>query len=499
MSIYLHYNVKGIQSFIFKIPKLKYIIGGSALIDRFDKEIVKNLEFSAAKYIFSGGGKGIFLCESEKDLEILKHEIIRKAHLFGLDIQFGQDADYSQAVQHTDELYSFIPEMHGGYPCPESGLYPVKPGENIHPVIQKRRSSRRFEEMFLSDVLIPGKIRDELDFFRNINGDEPEGVDGARALGNRNRWAVISMDGNDMGAQFRAQREQNRSATDMQLWIQKMSRTLDKNTIQAASAGIQRVVSEWAGFGGKEAVLEGGIVTLPIRPLFVGGDDIVMLCNTSYAITFVKEVIRVFEKLSEETAELWPATNGKLTISAGILYTSVTLPLHTAINYSESLLGIAKGWGRKLSKKGEAVPSCIDWEQITDSLVDTPAAKRQRELVFFDADIERTIKLTQRPYTIEKFTIIEKLAQQYGHGKETKLPRTIRYKILPALKKGYAERLAFAAEIKKNHPDFSQALNEFDITDSAWECNKDKTEQSINIIDALMLLEEDNRMEKEGL
>ena len=36
MSRYLCYDVKGIQSFIFKIPKLKYIIGGSALVDIFD-------------------------------------------------------------------------------------------------------------------------------------------------------------------------------------------------------------------------------------------------------------------------------------------------------------------------------------------------------------------------------------------------------------------------------------------------------------------------------
>ncbi|MEA2061393.1 MAG: hypothetical protein U9P10_12985 [Thermodesulfobacteriota bacterium] len=43
MGIYLCYDVKGIQSYIFKIPKLKYIIGGSALIDQFDKETVKNL------------------------------------------------------------------------------------------------------------------------------------------------------------------------------------------------------------------------------------------------------------------------------------------------------------------------------------------------------------------------------------------------------------------------------------------------------------------------
>ena len=504
MSLYLCYDVKGIQSFIFKIPKLKYIVGGSALIDQFDKETMKDLESSGAEHIFSGGGKGTFLCESDAAVKELKQKIIVQAHAIGIDIRFGQDENFSQAAQHADELYSFVPEMHDGYPCSESGLYPTKTGEKRHPVIQKRLYSRgekvfrRFEDLLLLDVLIPGKSNNELEFFHNVNMDDSDGKDGAFALGNRNRWAVISMDGNDMGMQFRTQVKNGLSADEMQHWIKTMSKELDKITMAAASAGIQRVVSEWAGSDkGKEAVVKDGIITLPIRPLVVGGDDIVVLCHSSYAVTFVKEVVRTFEEKSLEKSELWPATNGKLTITAGILYTPVTLPLHTAIPYSESLLGSAKGRGRKNMVAGKASPACIDWEQITDTVVDTPSAKRQRELIFFDEDIQRIVKLTQRPYTMEAFTIVEKMAREYGHDRNRKLPRTIRHKIFPALKKGYAERLAFGAQIKKNHPDLFHAINEFDMAKSAWELNSEKDEQSIKLIDALMLLEEDSRMEKE--
>jgi len=506
MSIYLHYDVKGIQSFIFKIPKLKYIVGGSALIDRFDKETMPNLEFSGAKHIFSGGGKGTFLCDSEVDAKKLKREIIKEAHSIGIDIRFGQNESYSQAAQHADELYSFIPKMHGGKPCPESGLYPIEEGEEIHPVIHARRYSRgdkvfrRFENSLLLDGcgLIPGKSKDELEFFHNVNSEDGDGKNGAFSLGNRNRWAVISMDGNDMGMQFRTQIKNNLNPEDMQAWIQEMSKTLDENTTRATLAGIQRVVSEWAGSKkGKESVIKEGTITLPIRPLVVGGDDIVVLCHSSYAITFVKEVTRIFEKSSKKKSELWPATKGKLTISAGILYTSVTLPLHTAIPYSEALLGSAKTHGRKSVKDGEASPACIDWEQITDSVVDTPAAKRQRELIFFDEEINRTVKLTQRPYTMEEFSFVEELAEKYGHDRKFKLPRTIRHKILPALKKGYNERLAFSAEIKKNHSDLFQSICEYKGIDNIWETDKEKKEQSIKLIDALMLLEEDSRMEKE--
>ncbi|MEA2061638.1 MAG: hypothetical protein U9P10_14260 [Thermodesulfobacteriota bacterium] len=504
MSIYLCYDIKGIQTFIFKVPKLKYIVGGSALIDRFDKETMKLMESSSAKLIFSGGGKGTFLCKTTADADNLKEDIIDEARAIGLDIRFGQHEIFSQAAQHADELYSFIPELHDGYPCPESGLYPTKAGKKRHPLIQKRlyRSGkkvfRRFEDMLLPEIMIPGRSNEELEFFHNVDSNDSDGQAGAFALGNRNRWAVISMDGNDMGMQFRAQVKKGLSDDEMQQWIQKMSNALDDITVTAASAGIQRVVSEWAGSDrGKEAVIQEGIVTLPIRPLVVGGDDIVVLCHCSYAVTFVKEVIRVFEAASRNYSALWPATNGKLTITAGILYSSVTLPLHTAIPYSEALLGSAKGRGRKNTVKGEASPSCIDWEQITDTVVDTPAAKRQREVIFFDEEIQRTVKLTQRPYTIEEFSFVENMADQYGHDRKLKLPRTVRYKIFPALQKGYAERLAFSAEVKKNHPDLFQAINEFDIAKSSWRLNKEQDEQSIQLIDALMLLEEDSRMEKE--
>jgi hypothetical protein len=499
MSIYLCYDIKGIQSYIFKIPKLKFIVGGSALIDRFDKETLKSLNMPGTEYVFSGGGKGTFLCESEASLEKLKKEIITQAHAIGLDIRFGEDEDFSQAAQHADELYAFVPAMHPGYPCPESGLYPVKPNEACHPVIKKRqyfrgeKMFRRFEDLLLSEILIPGRSNEELEFFHNVNSEETDGARGATALGNRNRWAVISMDGNDMGMQFRHQVKNQLSPDQMMTWIKTMSQALNDITVSAASAGIQRVVSEWAGSeDGKAIVKDDDIVTLPIRPLVVGGDDIVVLCHCAYAITFVKEVIRIFEKRSQDHSELWPATQGGLSITAGILFAPVTLPLHTAIPYSESLLASAKGRGRKEGKPDRPTPACIDWEQITDTVVDTPAARRQRDMLFYDQAIQRVVKLTQRPYTLQTFTRVQNLAEQYSH-----LPRTTRHKIFPALRKGHAERLAFAAEIKKNHPDLFSAINEFDLSSGCWEFNEDKTEQSTMLIDALMLLEEENRMTKE--
>ena len=105
---YLCYDIKGIQSFIFKIPRLKYIIGGSVLIDRFDKQDVMSLERPGVTRLFSGGGKGAFLCD-DQELSGLKQALISKAHAIGVDIRLGSDASFSVAAQHADELYPFVP------------------------------------------------------------------------------------------------------------------------------------------------------------------------------------------------------------------------------------------------------------------------------------------------------------------------------------------------------------------------------------------------------
>lgn len=508
MSCFLFYDVKGIQSFIFKIPKLKYIIGGSALIDQFDKKTVVELAGNGVELIFSGGGKGAYYCDSEDSANNLQENIIEAARTIGLDIRFGRDKDFSRATQNADTTFSYVPDWNEGYPCSTSGLYPVKGKEEEHKVVRARlynsenKQFRYFEKRLISKVLIPGIENENLDFFHNVNCDDEDGKAGAKALGNRNRWAVISMDGNDMGMQFRHQVDKGLSSEEMKDWIKQMSVALDTCSNEAASAGIQKVVSEWAGSEGKEEILDGGKITLPIRPLLVGGDDIVVLCHCSYAMDFVEEAIKVFNETSKilnnkPDIELWPATGSEITISAGVLYAPVTLPLHTAIPYSEMLLASAKGKGRDIIKAKESTnkrtPACIDWEQITDSVVDTPAAKRQREMFFEDEALNSCeVKLTRRPYTLKSFKDVAELAENYS-----KIPNTVRHRVLPALQKGYAERLAFYAEIKKNQTELYQDICEWEdnLNESRWE--SDGNTRTINVIDALQLLEEKSRMEKE--
>ncbi len=520
MGVYLYYDVKGIQSFIFKIPKLKFIVGGSALIDQFDKETIPNIVDKETipnqaidgvdKLLFTGGGRGAFFCDSIKSAKNLKQQIKKRAKEIGLDISFGLDEKFSSALQMTDEFYPFVPDLpENGEPCPESGLYPVDmeklktSKKTCHEVIEHRmfksgeKTFRRFEETLLKKLPEIKNPNGSVEFFHNVNPDDvPDGNAGARALGGRNRWAIICMDGNDMGHQFRTFLDRSPSQEDAVKGIQEMSQTVNKITENATIRGIRHVVGQWARNEGKEDVCKRGKITLPIRPLLVGGDDIVVLCRCNYATAFVKEVAQVFEEESRKNKKLWPATANGLTISAGILFTSVTLPLHTAIPYAEALLKNAKALGRKKANPGHAPPACIDWEQVTESVIDTPNAKRQRELVFFDEEIGQCIQLTKRPYTMEDFNKLETTAATFkGDGG---LPRTIRHQILPALQQGLEERLAFAAQVKKNHPGLFDHLNELVLEKSAWKEDFENKSRTNWLPDALLLIEEEDRMREES-
>lgn len=537
--MYLCYDVRGIQSFIFRIPKLKYIIGGSALIDRFDRETIKNLKADGCECLFTGGGKGTFDCSSEAAADSLKSLIIAEAHKIGVDVRFGISENYDDASKHATDLYPYIPEdLSGDYPCNVSGLYPVKNNGGEHPIVRTRlydksalrendeyKIFRYFENRLLKgENGLAGKLgfsADEVEFFHNVkavdeNGnDDFEGEWRASVLGSRNRWAVICMDGNDMGSQMTFKMNQlegnPQKAEKMSQWVKAMSAAIDRCSTEAAKAGIEAVYEAWKDSEDNQDRSKGHNLVLPVRPLVVGGDDITMLCHVSYAMDFVKAACKKFNEVSKSENEkalqeigesIWPATSGEITISAGVLYCPVSLPLHSAIAYTEALLASAKTGGRKakavLVAKGESEqqpsPASIDWEHITDSVIETPAIYRKRHLYFEDADLKGNVCLTMRPYTMKDYEIVEVLVKKYRS-----IPTSIRHKVVQAMDKSKNDRMAFVARIAKNQKQLACDIAEpgFELFGKPSRWHWDSGEMVTDVVDAMQLLEEEKRMEEE--
>jgi len=321
---------------------------------------------------------------------------------------------------------------------------------------------------------------------------------------------VIAMDGNDMGNQHRKAGEQFQNADDSyRKWLRSMSQKLDQCSHEACRQAIQRVIRQWAGSeeGAREMrdATKNGVTTLPIRPLVVGGDDIIILCHVRHALDFVFEACRVFEttssKLNEEVrneeGELWPATGGRLSISAGVLYAPVTLPLATSIPYAEQLLRSAKNRGRRdTTQQGEPSPAppSLDWESVTEGVLESLPTRRQSEMRFLDNDINEIVELTRRPYTIDEFSDVLKLAERYRE-----IPSTIRHRVLVEMQAGFWDRRVSCGRLaktqKKLMDDLEEGANQ--TPRGRWQSGisaDGTTTRSTDVIDALLLLEEDHRI-----
>ncbi len=525
---YLAYDVRGIQSFVFAVPRLKYIVGGSALVDRFDHETAPDLAAEAGcELIHSGGGKGVFAVADDSAGDLLQERLVEEGRRIGLDLRIGRDADFSEATHCADRLFPYVPhddELEGD-PCEESGLYPRGASPAIHGdrqvagVVKRRLHDagdapfRRYEDRLLAGLephpALPPIER--LRFFRDVDPATEEGHAGASAIGDRNRWAVVAMDGNGMGRQFRDPSVRALVEADPaahRRWLRDVGRTVAETTETACRRGIEEVVRQWAGDGcadDQRCRTPDGALVLPVRPLIVGGDDVVLLCHPGYAAQLVTTIAETFESHSARSAErargehpigLWPASGGRLTISAGLLFAPVGLPLSTAVPYAETLLGLAKEHGRRLERDGAPAPACVEWESVTEGLLDHPLRRRQRGLVFLDADDGgRRVELTRRPYTLEAFGQLRKQADELF----AQTPASVVHGLRRELRAGRSERRVLYARLGKRRGDLARLLGDEDGACAdllGWSVEADGARR-LGLLDALDLATERRRLEWE--
>jgi hypothetical protein len=534
LATYLAYDIRGIQRFIFAIPKLKAIIGGSAMIDGFDQYVVEQTEnVPGAEVVFAGGGRGIIKLGSSDSVNQLERKLVKRAHFLGLDLQVGDSENIRVAVNGANRLHTYIPESLEGVPCNASGILPVSNSETaIHPLIRKRmqegrkdRLGERLLTLLQNRIELPEVVSGcQLKFFRDVNPKEAENdtassedieearfdvpfaVAGKRAMGSRNRWAVIAMDGNSLGSQF--DEENATPSADYDTWLKEMSSAVKRCTMEALLNALKEAIQQWLTDEAKrleQFVVSGNgqrFLVLPFRPLILGGDDILMLAHCKYALQVVRNLTNRFHELSCKEAkqwkkgDLWPATENALTMSASILFTSTTMPLHTSIEYAESLLANAKSKYRNVVP----MPAALDFEAVTESLLDSPTERRRRELQFIDIDLNQEIHLSRRPFLLKGDSVdsVDKLYELVDAL--TSIPGSLRSQLLPMMRQVWSERYEFLASIAKNHPKLVLLLRTelAGEPSSAWTSESPKvsglTRLTTSLADALMVIDEEDRI-----
>ena len=530
MSIYISYDIRGIQQSIFAVPRLKYIVGASAMIAQLDREtspaIARELGGNA---IFCGGGRGLFSIEEPKADE-LKSRLIRAVNGRGLDVRIGQSRDLLQAVKGADDLFTAIPDGDlEGEPCAASGLFPVPQSDQprdfghgaVHRIIQERVVAA--DKDFLGNALLKKVLAcqelsqiasaDRVEFMRNVNpeddGDRSANL-GKKAIGS-NQWAVLVFDGNDIGKQHEKARQKFRNNPEAHSeWLKQMSRAIDECTVGALAEALKEgIIAWWAKH--REEWVDAKHVVLPFRPLIAGGDDILLLAHPQAARKVASSISRKFSELADEAnrkagGELWLGTGGKLTLSCGVVYAPLSFPLATIITYAETLMAGAKAAGRA-NKKGANTagdapsPAMIDWEVITEGAVENPAARRRRELIFEDKDDAdaggpRTVYLTRRPWAISE---IDKRLEQ-SRPILAKLPRSLRHDLMTGLRQAAWARMRMLIRMKKNWPEIFEHLKLIPRSEHGdwWTTFEDGKKITTDVIDLLLLLEFEDKHDEAG-
>lgn len=141
-------------------------------------------------------------------------------------------------------------------------------------------------------------------------------------------------------------------------------------------------------------------VPLPLIPLMIGGDDLLVVCRASKALPFVKD-------LCEELARIQDGVVSPLTLGVGVVIARPSVPIHRLHAIAEQMVSSAKRRcrGQEPSKRS----SVVDWSIFTTTWLDDPEIVRQRDWLRTGG----TRVLSQRPIPVlgDELTSLKGLLQ----------------------------------------------------------------------------------------
>jgi len=406
---FVRMEVAGIQKFICSTGKLKEMIGGSELIEivsrcmhrdiceeRLGLQIVESPQDGKNWYIELQANAGV-LCLLMPNRDIAARfirtfsETVIETYpgipLYGCQVEMEWTQESYQSARHLSETK--INEQRSRSPLASGlGMLPVLRAARLdglpavavdngeyYSLPSKTKRNRDLLERSRSRLrnLIPSPEGVELEWADDLDvmlGDEKQKV------------ALVHMDGNDLGKLFRACIQEARAGRleDGIKSIKSLSDLVAKaneKAFTAAASGIAAHLLRMTRHRGK--------LTMPLRPLVMGGDDITVIVRADMALPFIHLFIRTFEQVS--------AAAGKpLSLGAGMVVMSSSYPFPKAFALVEGLLESAKEATLDLTPR----PSSIDYLVLTEDVENQVDVLRKRLYTSEDGAL-----LTGKPFILK--------------------------------------------------------------------------------------------------
>lgn len=213
-----------------------------------------------------------------------------------------------------------------------------------------------------------------------------EGAHASRP-GELSRVAIIHVDGNGVGALMR----------NLQEKLNDLGKTHDIDQMLAAQQGINGQKDTFARFvkainqaleeAMREACRQGYLEVARLQypntvvedlkdneliyvvPVLLGGDDLTVIADGTYALPFTVTVLKAFEELTAADPLLSAvAEGGRFTAGAGIAIVPTKFPFHLAYDLAERVAAQAKRIGKDKSV------STLAYHQLVDTTILDPAA-----------------------------------------------------------------------------------------------------------------------------
>jgi hypothetical protein len=378
---YYVFAAKGIQEYILKGDTLKFMTGGSEIVDSLAADMLDKALKSAGigkekREILSvaAGSARIIFNDGEDAKKIAERlPLLVSNYAPGLDV-----VQYYCEIKEGEKLGNVIRMAEGELAKRRNIQHPEYPVAGPH-VLRTARSGKPLvgkDGDIGLDAAMMEKLKksDNKGIEKKFNRNVPFETDFDKLKGDASSYiAVVHIDGNGLG---KIVNEKLEELNKMDFETAKKSyMTFSKSIDDAAKGAFVKVL---------------GIQGIKIRPLICAGDDVTYVVNPENAVESASIFLDEFERL---------AADKKLTAAAGIAFVKKSYPFINAYELCESLCRYAKNHaGRDISS--------IAFYRLTNTM-----SEKYDDIVKRELTLPGSVKLTRMPYKNEEYKYLRELVK----------------------------------------------------------------------------------------
>ena len=337
MSKYLYgASMQGLQDFIFQTNKLKEIIGASELIKSFDEfNLQKEFNLSQEPTIIlqaAGNLRAIFSNEEDakKVIKYLPKALMQKIYGITISQSVVKLDDYSSAIATLEKNLKI---QRNKNPLPldfHFSFFETNPKTSLPAIKQEKQNG-------INTLYDESTWQKEV-AFRNAKSKDSTLSDDPSLKNNKNKIAIIHIDGNGLGKIVRKLQENE---------IKDFSKKLQQATQNAYNEAYSNLKDEKS-----------------VRKVILGGDDLTLICDANLALKFTQNFLESFEKNTKNIYK-----ENSLSACAGIAYCNEKFPFFYAVKLAENLCSYAKKDSKNIDES--TPPSSLMFHNIQSSNVES--------------------------------------------------------------------------------------------------------------------------------